>query len=164
MSTAIDQLYPFLRALLGDRQVSGCWHYAADDLLSAVRSVFAFGRGPAGYALDGTVYVATAIAPEVAAGDPLALICYEAALILIGGEDGKKSIRTRELTLTDGGDRKADLLDLLRQKIYEVRDGGAVFASWQNFSQFLSAGGNDGLDWREFTDCRLVTTPPGVSL
>ncbi|HEX4630019.1 MAG TPA: hypothetical protein VH188_03570 [Chthoniobacterales bacterium] len=129
-----DKFYPVLRTILGDEQIHGLWNYANERLDSAIRSVFLLGRGPSGFALSNAQ---DQVNPDPPSGDPFALICYDACLLLIGGEDGAMRIHTREISITDDGHRKRDLLLLLRQQIYEVRDGAAVFSTVQNFEQFI---------------------------
>lgn len=136
----ISTLYPFLRSLLGDRQVMGAWHYSEADLLSAVRTAFAAGRSPSGYSLVGSLATATAITPEMSSGDAMARLLYASVLILIAGEDGAKSIRTRELTVTDGGHRKRDLLSEMRLQIHRIESGDCVFSTQQSLAQFLTGG------------------------
>lgn len=142
----IAALYPFLRSLVGDRQVMGAWHYRNDDLASAIRTTFVTGRAPATYRLAGDIQTATAITPDLQVGDDMAIVLYESALILIGGEDGKKSIKTRELTVADGGDRKRDLLSEMALQIYRIRAGTTVFSTSQTLAQFFQAG---EMDWRD---------------
>jgi len=133
-----------MRAVLGDRLVMGLWHYAEDDLLSALRSVFALGRGPAGYAMDPPAMTAMGVSPMVNFGDNWALLIYEACLTLIGGEDGLMQYRTRSLTVKDGGERKRDLLLDLGQKVYEIRNGAAFFSTYQSFAQWAGVAEAEG--------------------
>lgn len=138
--TSFTDFYPTLRAILGDRQVMGLWNYGDADLLSALRSVFALGRGPAGYALDAAALnQATGVDPAVELGDPFALIAYDACLILVGGEDGAMSIRTRSLSISDSGHRKRDLLWELRGLVSDIRGGGAYFSTRQSIAQWIGS-------------------------
>lgn len=131
-----DALYEVLRLILGDRQVHTLWNYDDATLRSGLRAVFLLGRGPDGYKLAVGSSTDT-ITPDFTDGDPYALTCYEAALLLIGGEDGAIRLQTRDVTLADSGERKRDLLDELHQLIYEVRDGPAVFSTYQSLLAFL---------------------------
>ena len=133
----IDQFRETIRAVLGDRQVHGLWHYDDQAVDSAVRSIFLLGKGPAGYGLDGA---RKQVVPEPSAGDVWALISYEAAMLMVAGEDGAMSYRTKAVAVHDGGHRKRDLMAELRLLIYRIRDGGAVFATAQNFIQFVHSG------------------------
>jgi hypothetical protein len=130
-----DRLYEVVRVILGDEKIHGQWYYPDERLDSAIRSVFLLGNGPAGFALTGTED--ETITPDVPMGDPYAIVCYEAALLLIGGEDGQVLMKTRAATLRDHGDRKRDLLLLLGQRIYEIRNGMPVFVTFQSLQQFL---------------------------
>lgn len=133
-----SDFYEVMRALLGDRWVSGLgWHYADTDLRSALRSVFALQRAPAGYTLNAGLSASTGLLPVAITGDAYALIAYEACMILVGGEDGEMAVQTRGVTVRDGGDRKRDLLWSLREMIYELRDGGSYFSCTQTFSQWV---------------------------
>lgn len=145
--TAFRALFPIIRALLGDRQVHGNWFYDQQTLVDAIRAVFMLGREPVS-PLPYSLYPADtsqscAIYPPLVAGDALALVCYEAVLIIVGGEDGAGMVRTRAIWSQDKGDRKRALMDEMRQKIYEVRDGDSVFITYQNLMQFLGIFQND---------------------
>lgn len=160
--TNIDQLYQFMRVVLRDKEVMGSYAYPDDDLLSAVRTVFACGEAPQGYALDGSIFTATAITPALEAGDDLALIVYGACLKLVVGEDGKIAYRTRSLSVADEGHRKRDLMAELKLRIERIEQGGGtVFLSWQSFSAFL---GSDQSPW-DFAEVHVnAAVPPTVSL
>lgn len=154
-----DQLYDTVRTILGDENVHGIWNYSDDKLDSAIKSVFLLGRGPDGYKLDEDQ---VEIVPDLTAGDPYALTCYDACMLLIGGEDGAIRMHTREVTLVDEGHRKRDLLIELRQQIYQVRDGKAVWTTRQNFDEFvhsLRPGFIFGMAGVE-----LTTTPPEIQI
>ncbi len=145
-STAFDDFFPVMRAVLGDRQVMGLWHYPDADLLAALRGIFALGRGPSGFAMDPpSVSSATGVTPEVVFGDAFALITYDACQLLIGGEDGAMSYRTRSLSVSDAGHRKRDLLLELGQRVYEIRDGGgSFFTTYQSFAQWAGVAEMEG--------------------
>lgn len=146
-----------MRAVLGDRQVMGVWHYPDVDLLAALRGIFALGRGPAGYAMDpASVSSGTGVAPEVAFGDDWALITYDACFLLIGGEDGRLSYRTRSLSVRDGGDRKRDLLWELENRVHEIRNGASYFSTYQSFAQWIGVA-KDGAADGALTE--VVVTP-----
>ncbi|GEM_PF-4820416 len=154
----ITDFYDPIRSILGDREVHGMWNYSDTTLASAVKTLFKVGRAPQGYVLDG---VGGTITPDVQAGNDYALICYDAALLLIGGEDGAIAYRTRVISVHDQGHRKRDLLSELRQLIYEIRDGAAIFTSTQSFIAFLGntpASGDNVLGpAAEFTTMDLQT-------
>lgn len=149
----ISDFYETMRLILGDRQVHGIWNYVDDTLAASVRAVFMLGRNPLGYLLAGDV-----IAPDPPSGDPWALICYDACLLVVGGEDGKLMYRTKAISVHDGGERKRDLLTELRMKTYEIRNGGAVFSTVQNFVEFVHNGAaQDGGIFPEFTDINVLS-------
>ena len=156
-----SDIYQFLRALAGDRQVMGAFFYQTTDLDSVLRSVYAFGRGPRGYALDGDITTASAITPDFATGDALALTCYEAVLILVGGEDGEKAIRTREISIHDKGERKSSLMIEMKKAIYFIRNGHSMFSSRQSFTEFFAAG---GVRWEDFTEFDLESVPGKITI
>lgn len=151
MSTPLTELRPFLRAILGDCAVYGAYAYEDATLDSAVKAVFAANRAPGGYTLSGgsgsaiaLLSSATGISPTLASGDDLALILNQACLLLVTGEDGTMTLRTRSLTIADGGDRKRDLLADLRERVYQIENGGACFDTQQSVKQWLIAtGGSD---------------------
>jgi hypothetical protein len=156
--TGFDELYETLRIILGDEEVHGIWNYSDEKLDSAVKSVFLLGRGPDGYALNSGQ---DGIEPSLTAGDPYALVCYDASLLMVGGEDGAVRVHTREITLTDEGHRKRDLLIELRQLIYQIRDGAAVFMTSQNFDEFVHSL-RPGFPFN-MAKTEVVTTPPEIN-
>lgn len=126
--TPITEFNEALRLILGDRDAFNVFQYSNETLASAVTTVFRCGRGPAGYALSGGN-----ITPDVPDGNVFAIVVYESALMLIGGEDDIESYRTRALAVKRSGARRRDLLTELRLKIYEIRDGKDGFVSSQSF-------------------------------
>lgn len=127
-STPFTVLYDPLRAILGDREVNGVWHYAQETLASGLRAVLLTGAGPAGYTLKGSdPYAAVEVEPELQLGDDAALLLYDAVMLLVRGEDGALSWNTRSLSVRDGGDRKKDLLWELERKVFDIRNGDTVF-------------------------------------
>jgi hypothetical protein len=134
----LGELYDSLRVILGDRKVYGNWNYKDETLGSALRTVFLLGRGPANlnYQLNDAQ---DEIDPALVTGDDYAIVCYEAALLLIVGEDGEMRIHTRSVSLVDGGHRKRDLMVELREKVYQIRDGAAVFATVQTFVAYINS-------------------------
>ena len=159
----ISEFYTTMRLILGDRRVHGIWNYAEDTLAGAVQAVFLLGRNPTGYSLGGTAR--DAILPDPPSGDPWALICYDACLLLVGGEDGRLMYRTKAISVHDGGDRKRDLITELRMKIYEIRNGSAVFSTVQTFIQFVHNGAEkDGGIFAEFTQFDVVSGVPNIKV
>lgn len=141
--TGFSEFYVALRTLLGDNDPYGTFQHQDGALEGALRSVFLLGRGPAGYALDGDRQSSTSITPDIPSGDPFALISYEAALMLVGGEEGSYSYRTRAISRSKSGDRKRDLLSELRIKIYEIRGGGSEqFTSVESFVVWMQSSRN----------------------
>lgn len=136
-----QKLRDVMRTVLGDRQVHGAWNYPDADLDGAIKAVFLLNRGPAGFRLN---VAEDQIDPEFTTGDQFALVCYDACLLRIGGEDGAIRVQTRAVTLADEGHRKRDLLYELREQIYVIRDGGAVFSSFQELTAFLNSFGTEG--------------------
>ena len=128
------RFYGPLRAVLGDRDPFGNFAYTDDDLASGLDVLFLTGDVPDGYAAASGV-----ITPEVAAGADFAVILYRAALLLLNGEDGAGSWRTRALSVADSGHRKRDLLTALRVKLSDFENGGdgIVFETQQNFFVWL---------------------------
>lgn len=157
--TAFADIYPVVRALLGDRQVHGLWNYDDASIDSTLRAVLLLGRGPDGYALDNTVpSSANGITPDLRTGDDYALVAMEAALMMIVPDDGAFMVKTRSLTVRDMGDRRKGLIDELRQRIYMTRDGNAVFATYQSLVQFFAAN-PDGM-WGDVIAATTGVTVP----
>lgn len=157
----IDGFRDTIRLILGDREVHGIWNYGNETVDSAVRAVFKLGRGPAGYALVGK----NSVSPEPQSGDPWALICYDAALLLVGGEDGNMQFRTKAVSVHDFGDRKRDLLAEMRILIYQIRNGASVFATYQNFVQFVHNGADkDGGIFPEFTGMNVISGQRDIAI
>lgn len=144
MSTPFASLYTPLRAILGDRAVNTVWNYDGPTLDSALRAVMLTGRGPQGYTLDGDPWTSSTLAQDLQVGDDAALLLFDAALVLVAGEDGALSYTTRSLSVRDGGERKSALLWDLQNRIHEIRNGASVFATFQSFMQYLVSMGSDG--------------------
>lgn len=137
-STPLSEFYTPLRTLLGDTDPYEVYDRLDTELDGALRSVFVFGKAPDGYALEGgNRATAAAIAPEVPNGDDFALIAYEAALLLVGGECAD-SYRTRGLSVSRSGGRRNSLLMELKLKVREIREGGDCFATMQSFVTWLA--------------------------
>lgn len=154
-----DFFYDTLRLILGDEQVHGIWNYSDEKLDTAVKSVFMLGRAPTSYALDQDTDIIT---PDVKQGDDYALVCYEAVLLTVGGEDGAMRIQTRELSISDEGHRKRDLLAELKELVHQIRNGAAIFSTWQDFDSFVHSL-RPG--WPlTMADTSVVTTPPDVMI
>lgn len=153
MSTKISDLRLFIRALLGDVESLGVWQYANDQIDSAVRTVFATGNAPAGYALsttDGTVaqFSASTLITPALSGIALSRVLYEAAILIAVGIAGATDIRTRSLTVKEGGERKLSLLIRFREelgRIDEEAEETSPFDSSQSLTHWIIAN-NGGVD------------------
>lgn len=155
------KLYSVVRSILGDEEVHGLWYYADARLDSAIRSIFLLGRSPGGYGLSEDQ---NSIVPDLKTGDDFALVSYETSLLLIGGEDGAVKMHTRAMSLADEGHRKRDLLVELKQQIYQIRDGTAVFATYQNFESFIRSLRPDIPFPLQFSEATVVTKGPDLVL
>ena len=153
--TAFAEFYIPLRVMLGDLDPNEVYQYQNAALDGAIRSVFLFGRGPAGFAMDGDRNTSTDITPDIPTGNEFAIISLEAALLLVGGDVGATSYRTRALSVSESGDRKRDLLSKLRVEIYAIT-AGVGFASYQSFVTWITSLS----DFRELigVDAGLATT------
>jgi hypothetical protein len=154
--------YEPLRILLGDNDCEQVYQFQDSALSGAVRTVFLFGRGPDGFALDGDQATAEAITPELPSGNEFAIVAYEAGLLLIGGDTGANSYRTRALSVTESGDRKRDLLAELRTKIYGIQSGDG-FSTYQSFVTWVQSIGDDwrsGLQVKVPPQSTIVTLGP----
>ena len=128
--TPLTDFFEVIRLLLGDTEIYGCYAYPDADCAASVRQVFRMGQGPCGYLLNDA---RDSVTPSIPDGDKYAIVAYSAALLLVGGEEGAQSFRTRSLGTSQRGDRQRDLLQEFRQKIYEIETGGGlVFNTYQN--------------------------------
>lgn len=134
--SAFSEFYLPLRVMLGDLDPNEIYQFQDNALDSAIRTVFLFGRGPIGFALDGDRSTATCITPDIPTGDGFAIISLEAGLLLIGGDVGGNSYRTRALSVSESGDRKKDLLAKLRMEIYRIVAGDG-FSTYQSFLSWI---------------------------
>lgn len=154
--SAFSEFYIPIRIMLGDLDPNQLCQYQDSALDGAIRSVFLFGRGPAGYAMEGDRSTTTKITPDIPTGNEFAIISLEAALLLAGGEAGATSYRTRALSVSESGDRKRDLLAKLRVEIYAIT-AGIGFASYQNFLTWITS-----LD--DFRELIAVDATPATAL
>lgn len=158
MPTPYTSFYTPLRTVLGDRDAYGLYAYPDADLVAALDVIFLTGGGP-----DGFTAAAGQITPEVEAGDDFALILFRAALLLITGEDGAGSMRTRALSVSDQGQRKRDLTTELRIKISSIENGGGIaFETRQALGVYIqNLTGASMLDWIDSAHYRLpILTAP----
>lgn len=153
--SAFGEFYIPIRLMLGDLDPNALYQYQDTALDAAIRSVFLFGRGPNGFLIDGDRNSSTEIKPDIPTGNEFAIISLEAALLLVGGDVGANSYRTRALSVSESGDRKRDLLTKLRVEIYAITSG-AGFASAQSFLVWITSLS----DLRELiaVDAGLATT------
>ena len=153
MSTKISDLRLFIRALLGDVESLGIWQYSNDQLDTAVRTVFATGNAPSGYALEtaaGSVpqFAASIAITPALSGMALSRVLYEAAMLIAVGIAGATDIRTRSLTVKEGKERKLSLLIRFREelgRIDEESDASSPFDSSQSLTHWIIAN-NGGVD------------------
>lgn len=136
--SAFSEFYIPIRLMLGDLDPNAIYQYQDSALDAGIRSVFLFGRGPVGYLLDGDRNTTTNILPDIPTGNEFAIISLEAALLLVGGDVGANSYRTRALSVSESGDRKRDLLTKLRTEIYAIT-AGAGFATQQSFLVWITS-------------------------
>lgn len=144
MPTPFSSFYTPLRTVLGDRDPYGVYAYSNADLDGALDVIFLTGQGPEGY-----VASAGSIEPSVSVGDDFGLILFKAALLLIHGEDGAGSMKTKALSVSDQGQRKRDLTTELRLKISDIEGGGGiVFLTRQSLGVYLENITHSNLaDW-----------------
>lgn len=158
--TSFSLFYQPLRILLGDNDSEQVYQFQDSAIASALRTVFLFGRGPDGFELDGDQATAAAIKPDLPSGNEFAIVAYEAALLLIGGDTGANSYRTRALSVTESGDRKRDLLAELRTKIYAIQAGDG-FSTYQSFVSWVQSIDQD---WRAGMEVKVPPQSTVVTL
>jgi hypothetical protein len=136
--SAFSDFYMTIRLMLGDLDPNQLFQYQDATLAGAIRAVFLMGRGPTGFTLDGDRNTTTNITPDIPTGNEFAIISLEAALLLVGGDVGANSYRTRALSVSESGDRKRDLLTKIRTEIYAIA-GGDGFATQQSFLVWITS-------------------------
>lgn len=134
--TNVTEFHEVLRIILGDNDPHGVYAYDTTTLDRGVKFVFRLGRGPEGYAWTESGET-KGVTPALPDGNAFAMVAYEAALLLIGGEQGANSYRTRAISVTESGDRKRDLMHELRFKIHDIRNGDADFVTYQNLLTWM---------------------------
>lgn len=130
----ITELYDAIRILIGDTNPEKVYTHQDADLLVAVQTVFRMGDAPEEYVLSSN---RESISPALADGRDFAKVVLQAGFLLVGGEDGAYSYRTRALSVTKRGDRRKSLLNELKLKLYEIDGGGNSFAGYQDFISWL---------------------------
>jgi hypothetical protein len=130
--SALSDFYTPMRVLLGDNDPQQ--YERTDGMLAAMlQCAYVMGVWPAGYVLSGTT-----ITPDVPVGMAFCTILMESILAGTVGDQGAYSFETRALKETDHGERKRDILQYARQKLYDLRDGDAIFSSRQTLVTFLN--------------------------
>jgi hypothetical protein len=131
--TGLAGFYLPMRVVLGDNDPQQ--YERTDAMLAAMlQCAYVMGLWPAGYVLGGD----GSITPDVAIGTDFCVILMESIMAGTVGDMGAYSFETRALKETDHGERKRDILQFTRQKLYEVRDGDAIFSSRQALVTFLN--------------------------
>lgn len=130
--SALTDFHEPMRILLGDHDPQ---QFEFEDAMldAMLRCAYHIGAWPAGYVLTGHL-----IAPEVKVGTDYCQILMESLLAGVVGQQGAYSFKTRAISETDHGERKRDILQYARLKLYELRDGSAVFSSRQSLIAFLN--------------------------
>jgi hypothetical protein len=136
----ISTLYPGMRVLLGDNDPQGNYEFTDQQLGQGLQAAYQLGGFPPKYSLtDGSAAVSftgTTISPDPGVRD-FAIILCEACLAIMVGDQGAFSFSTRAISEQDSGQRKRDILQYTRTRIYELRDSDAVFETRAAFLAFL---------------------------
>ena len=144
----ISTLYTPMRVVLGDNDTQGSQEFTDDQLADGVRTAYLLASFPRGtnptqpYQLTDSVggavnkYAGDTITPEPPVVDFAIMMC-EACQALMVGDQGAFSVQTRAISETDHGERKRDILQYVRQRIYDLKDGDAIFATRENFTAFM---------------------------
>jgi hypothetical protein len=144
----ISTLYTPMRVVLGDNDTQGSQEFTDDQLADGVRTAYLLASFPRGtnptqpYQLTDSVggavdlYDGDTITPNPPVVDFAIMMC-EACQALMVGDQGAFSVTTRAISETDHGERKRDILQYVRQRIHDLRDGDAVFATRENFTAFM---------------------------
>ncbi len=141
-----------MRVLLADNDADLGYENSDEQLSAALLASFMLGTWPAGYDLSGST-----VTPDPLVRD-FGIIVLESVWAMVVGTQGAYAFRTRALSETDMGQRKRDLMQYAREKLYSVRDGDAVFSTRQTLIAFLNSVNGLG-------DLATVTvTPPAINI
>jgi hypothetical protein len=130
----ISILYPGMRVLLGDNDPQGNYEFTDDQLGQGIQAAYQLGGFPGKYSLES--FSGTTISPDPGVRD-FAIILCESCLAIMVGDQGAFSFSTRAISEQDSGQRKRDILQYTRTRIYELRDSDAVFQTREAFLAFL---------------------------
>lgn len=129
MATAITDLYPYLRHLLGDRD-SAIQEYEDAALLTAVRTAIRTNALP-NFSLTSD---SNSITPAVSDANQFALLLYRVVRSFAAARPDRRSVRTRAFTETEGSWRT--FLHELENDIHRLENGD-LFSGWQSFYGWL---------------------------
>jgi hypothetical protein len=150
-NTPLSAWHAPLRALLGDTDaLYGDHEYDDCALDSAVRTVFAYAKNPAGTELHddsdtavnaSNLSTGTNVAPLMTIGSAsdagFCEILLRAAFICINGEVGALGFNTRPLTFHEKGDRKRQLTVWLENEISDIEATGTFVYNPKTWDQYL---------------------------
>jgi hypothetical protein len=123
-----------MRVLLGDNDPQGNYEFTDDQLGQGIQAAYQLGGFPGKYSLES--FTGLTISPDPGVRD-FAIILCESCLAIMVGDQGAFSFSTRAISEQDSGQRKRDILQYTRTRIYELRDSDAVFQTREAFLAFL---------------------------
>jgi hypothetical protein len=130
----ISTLYPGMRVLLGDNDPQGNYEFTDEQLGQGIQAAYQLGGFLGKYSLES--FTGSTISPDPGVRD-FAIILCESCLAIMVGDQGAFSFSTRAISEQDSGQRKRDILQYTRTRIYELRDSDAVFQTREAFLAFL---------------------------
>jgi hypothetical protein len=141
VSTLLSEYRPNLRSALTDHGMNGVYKWRDESLDSAIKAIVQMGLGPKGVLLNAG---GTHLDPEPATPDARGYLVFQAALMLIGGQQ-PISIKTRALQTRIDPMERALTVEHLRRQIHRLEtqgdphgDGGsACFGVWADLENAL---------------------------
>jgi hypothetical protein len=130
----ISTLYPGMRVVLGDNDPQGNYEFTDEMLGQGIQAAYQLGAFPDRYSLES--FTGSTISPDPVVRD-FAIILCEACQAIMVGDQGAFSFSTRAISEQDSGQRKRDILQYVRTRVYELRDSDAVFQTRAAFLAFL---------------------------
>lgn len=122
-----------MRAILHDNAPGIDPEFSDEQLDAALTASYFLGTWPDDYALESST-----ITPAVTNLKHFGVITLEACTVMMVGDVGQFSFKTRALSETDMGHRKRDILQYARERIYTLQDSDQCFSTIQKLEAFFN--------------------------